>query len=142
MSADPTARWLKFAAILVVLTGVMFAFAAYPPTAWPLLALADLTFWPFDGAQSLAAPETRLAYGVGGGVMAGWGVMIWLLVDRVWPRDPQTARLLILTGLIAWFVIDSAASVAADAPWNVLVNVGFLLIFLLPLTVGGKRRSG
>jgi hypothetical protein len=141
MTTDSTARWLKLAAIVVILVGIGFTLAAHPATEWPLLALADITFWPYDGAQSLAAPETRLAYGVGGGVMAGWGVMIWLLVDRVWPRDPQTVRLLILAGIVTWFVLDSAASFAAGAPWNVLVNVGFLAIFLLPLTLGGNSRA-
>lgn len=141
MPTDPTATWLKRAAVFVVLVGVLIALGAHPATAWPVLVLADLTLWPLDGAQSLAAPETRLIYGIAGGVMAGWGVMIWLLVDRVWPRDPKTARYLILTALFTWFAIDSAASFAAGAPLNVVVNIGFLAIFLVPLMARRKSET-
>lgn len=142
MTANPTAKRLKLAAAFVVLAGIVIAFGAHPATAWPVALLADLTFWPPDGAQSLAAPETRLVYGVCGGVMAGWGVMIWLVADRLYDRDPQTARLLVLAGLAVWFVTDSAASLAAGAPLNLVVNLAFLAIFLVPLMLGGKAGSG
>lgn len=138
MPTDRTAARLKLAAALVVIVGLLIALGAHPATAWPAILLADVTFWPLDGAQSLAAPETRLAYAVLGGVMAGWGATIWLIADRLYARDPATARGLVLAGLAVWFVTDSAASLAAGAPLNLVVNVGFLAVFLAAL----GRRSG
>ena len=53
--------WLKTAsAILMIGFGLMFAIAAYPPTSGVADLFVDLLFWPLDGAQSLAAPETRI----------------------------------------------------------------------------------
>jgi hypothetical protein len=141
MSSDPAINRLKFAAGLVMIFGVLVALGAHPATAWPVETLADIILWPFDGAQDFAARETRVMSGIGGGVMAGWGVMLWLVAARVYPKDPVTGRLLIVDGIVVWFVIDSAASLAAGAPLNVLFNIGFLAIFLTPLLLPAKRRE-
>ena len=42
-------------------------------------------------------------------------------------------RCIILTGVIVWFVIDSAGSIVAGAPFNAVMNVGFLLMFEIPI---------
>jgi hypothetical protein len=64
--------------------------------------------------------------------------MIWLVAGRLYPRDPELARTLILASVAAWFVIDSLGSVAAGAPLNAVLNVVFLLVFWLPLR---RRRE-
>jgi hypothetical protein len=86
-----------------------------------------------DGAQDLAAPETRLISAIGGGVMAGWGVLLWMLSTQLFPRDPALAAKLIITSIVTWFVIDSTGSMLAGAPLNAAFNVSFLLVFCVPL---------
>ena len=133
MSRKSTEMWLKIGAELVMVFGVLIAAAAIPALAAPTRFLTDLIFFPMDGAQTIGAPETRLIMAIGGGVMLGWGVTLWLLVTRLYPREPELARQIILTGVIAWFVVDSAGSILAGAPLNAAFNVLFLLIFLVPL---------
>jgi hypothetical protein len=133
MQAQPTRFWLRSASAIVIGFGVLVALAAFPATAGPTLLLTDLIFWPFDGAQSLGAPETRLLCAIGGGLMAGWGVLLWLVATQLYPREPELARTMILYSTGTWFVIDSLGSIAAGAPLNALLNVGFLLAFVLPL---------
>lgn len=133
MPADKTQTWLKVASALTIGFGLLIGLAAHPATAGVTLVLTDLIFWPVDGAQTLAAPETRLLCAIIGGVMAGWGLMMWLVTTRLYPRDPALARMLILTGIGTWFVIDCAGSLVAGAPLNVLFNVVFLLLFVIPL---------
>ena len=65
--------------------------------------------------------------------------MIWLVLDLVAPRDPVAARRIILISAGLWFVTDCAGSFAAAAPMNALFNLGFLLIFVLPLLRTGAR---
>lgn len=133
MTQESTALWLKFGSGLTVFFGALIAAAAVPALAAPTAFLADLIFFPLDGTQSVAAPETRLMNAIGGGVMVGWGIMLWLAATRLLPTNPALAKQMILTSVIAWFVVDSTGSVLSGAPLNAVFNVSFLLIFCLPL---------
>ena len=141
MQVHATQFWLKIASAIVIGFGGVIALAALPATAGPTLFLTDLIFWPVDGAQSLSAPETRLFCAIDGGLLAGWGVMLWLVTTQLYPREPELARTMILYGIGVWFVIDSLGSIAARAPLNALFNVGFLLAFVLPLKRSMERAA-
>jgi hypothetical protein len=136
MSPQANLTVMKSAAALVVGFGILSVLGAYPATAEPLRVLIDLIFWPVDGMEDLSAPATRLICAIGGGLMVGWGLMLWQVVTRLYPRDPALARQMILTSVSAWFLVDSAGSLAAGAPLNALLNIGFLLAFVLPLRSG------
>lgn len=132
MTQEQAAGWLKFGAAFVVLFGLMMAAASVQSLAAPMAWMLDLVFFPLDGAQTMADPVTRLLSAICGGVMVGWGAMIWLLVTRLLPREPTLVRQLILTGICAWFVVDSTGSVLSGGHWNALGNLGFLLLFVVP----------
>ncbi len=133
MPSQSTIAWLRIASATVVGFGILAALAALPATSMPIQMMVDLIFWPVDGAPGEWGPQTRFVSGVGGGVMTGWGVMLWLVSTRLYPRDPELGRTLILTSIGIWFVVDSAASIAAGAPLNAFLNVSFLVIFYVPL---------
>lgn len=133
METNATVFWLKVASAMVIGFGLAVALAALPAAAEPMRLFTDLVFWPFDGGQSLAAPEARIYCAVGGGVMVGWGVMMWRISTSLYPRDPELARSLILASAFSWFAVDSLASVAAGAPLNAVLNVPFLLIIIAPV---------
>jgi hypothetical protein len=124
---------MKTAAALVVGFGVLALMGAHPATAEPLRFLIDMVFWPVNGAEDLSASATRLVCAIGGGLMVGWGLMLWQVATRLYPRDPELARTMILTSIGAWFIVDSAGSIAAGAPVNAVLNIGFLLAFTIPL---------
>jgi hypothetical protein len=133
MNQDTTLRWLKFGSALTIFFGILVAAAATPFGAMPTQFLADLIFFPIDGAQDISAPETRLMSAIGGGVMAGWGVLLWMLSTQLFPSDQRLAARLIIASIVTWFVIDSAGSIIAGAPLNAAFNVSFLFIFCVPL---------
>jgi hypothetical protein len=133
MDTNPTVRTLKIASAVVIAFGILGAMAAIPALSGPMLLLTDIAFWPLDGAQSMAAPETRLFIAIAGGLTVGLGVAMWLLATRLYPREPELARSIILTSLISWFLVDGIGSTLAGAPFNVLLNAGFLLMFVVPL---------
>ncbi len=138
MHEQTTMNILKFASALVIGFGVVVAIAAYPPTAGITRFLLDLIKWPLDGAQEISSPEMRFLCAVSGGVMVGWGVLLWLVVTRLYPKDPVLARTMILASIGIWFVIDSTASILAGASLNALLNISFLVLFVLPVL---RRRS-
>lgn len=126
-------KGLRFAAGVTAITGLALALAAVPALNLPVRVLADLLIWPLDGAETLAASETRLAFAIAGGVMAGWGLMIWQLAGEPMQRAPDATRAIIRTSILVWFLVDSLASVAAGVPLNVLGNLVFLALFLVPM---------
>ena len=126
-------KGLRFAAAVTLATGLALALAASPLLNLPARLLADLLIWPMDGTETLATSETRLMLAIGGGVMTGWGLMIWQLAGEPLQRAPQATRAIIRTSILVWFLVDSLASVAAGVPLNVLGNLVFLALFLLPM---------
>ena len=138
MTQDTTIFWLQAGAGLTIFFGLLIAVASTPVAAMPVEFLADLIFFPLDGAQNTGAPETRLMNAIGGGVMTGWGLMLWMLATRLYPREPALAKQLIVTSIVAWYIVDSTGSVLAGAPLNAVFNVSFLLIFCVPLWLAGR----
>lgn len=124
---------LKAGCIILMVFGIMFAAAAAPALSYPAMFFVDLAIWPLDGTQSLAAPETRLLCAVGGGMLVGWGALLYLVSDQLIGREPALVRKFVLISICSWFVVDSLGSVAAGAPVNALFNIGFLLLFAVPV---------
>ena len=68
-----------------------------------------------------------------GGFLFGWGVMILGLRHWVYDVAPEPTRRAVVAGLLAWFFLDSAGSMAAGAPSNAVFNVVVLLLAVGPL---------
>ncbi len=142
MSNQATVTWLKAASAVVIAFGLLMAPASIPAASGPTGLLVDLVFWPVNGAEGIPSPEMRLLCAITGGLLVGWGAMIWLVATRLYPREPALARGIILTSAGAWFIVDSVGSVAAGAPLNAALNVGFLLLFVLPLWRPAEAAHG
>lgn len=141
MQAQTRIVWLKIASEVFVLFGLLIAFASIPSAAAPTLFLADLIFWPVDGVQAVTTETNRLLSAILGGVMVGWGVLLYLLTTRLYPRDSDFARMLITASIGTWFFVDSLGSIAAGAPLNALFNLGFLAMFMIPLWLPGSPST-
>jgi hypothetical protein len=128
-----SAIWLQVACAMAVATGLVAAAASFPATDRLWLFLFDLLKWPIDGNPSQFDLTTRAVNAVLGGVMVGWGTLMFLLVRNFLNNDFPLVRKLILVSIVAWFVVDSTGSFLAELPGNVLLNVSFLCLFLPPL---------
>ena len=125
--------WLRVTAIVVGSFGPVFFLGAMPETVEPARLTLDILSWPIDGATTFASPDTRFLSAVTGGFLLGWGVMIWCLSSWVYDTAPEGVRRTVLTGVLAWFVLDSAGSIASGNASNALFNVIVLLVAVGPL---------
>jgi hypothetical protein len=141
MTIDTRVRWLQVGAGITMGFGLLIAAAALPALSGPAALLLDFVFFPVDGLQAPDGAAARLLSAIGGGMTFGAGAMLWVIATRVYPADPALGRTLILTGVGCWFVVDSLMSVAAGAPLNAFLNVGFLLVFLVPVWTGPEMGS-
>ena len=125
--------WLLIAAIVVGAFGPIFSLGAVESTSEPARLTLDVLSWPVDGRQSFAFPSMRFLTAITGGFLFGWGVLIWSLRRWVYDVAPELVRRSVLTSLLAWFVLDSAGSIASGNPTNALFNILVLLICVGPM---------
>lgn len=125
--------WLKIAAIVVGSFGPIFFFGTMGATSEPARWTLDLLIWPIDGAQTLAAKETRFILALSGGFLLGWGVTVWCLSAWVYDAAPEGVRKSVVVGFLGWFILDGAGSIAAGVAINVVPNILILLIGVGPL---------
>lgn len=125
--------WLKIAAIVVGSFGPIFFLGTMLATAEPARWTLDLLSWPLDGAPTYEAYGTRFLSALTGGFLLGWGVTIWCLSEWVYDAAPEGVRRSVLVGIGAWFILDSAGSIASGTASNVLFNVAILVVAVGPL---------
>jgi hypothetical protein len=125
--------WLLVTAIVVGAFGPVFALGTMVATSEPARWTLDFLSWPLDGTQTFASPDTRFLSALTGGFLFGWGVMIWCLRAWVYDAAPEAVRRTVVTSLLAWFVLDSAGSIASGTPSNAVFNIFVLLLAVGPL---------
>lgn len=125
--------WLKVTAIVVGSFGPVFFLGTMAETAEPARLTLDILSWPVDGATTYESADTRFLSALTGGFLFGWGVMIWCLSAWVYDAAPEGVRRAVITGVLAWFVLDSAGSIASGNTSNALFNVAVLLLAVGPL---------
>lgn len=133
MTIEQASKWMQAGSAMVIVFGVMIALGAHQGLNGPLVFLADVMIWPFDGVQTGNATEFHLLSAIGGGVMVGWGLMLLMLSGRGMREAPALSKTLITYSIVCWFIVDTTGSIITNAPINALGNLGFLAIFLLPL---------
>ena len=133
--------WLKVTAIVIGSFGPIFFLGTMEPTIEPIRFTMDLLSWPIDGAQTYEHPDTRFLSALTGGFLLGWGVLTWRLSTLVYDAAPEAVRKAVLSGILAWFVLDSAGSIASGNASNALFNVVILLIGVGPLWLPARQTK-
>jgi hypothetical protein len=125
--------WLKITAVTVGSFGPAFFLGTMQATREPVRFTMDILSWPLDGATTFDHPDTAFLSALAGGFLLGWGVLIWCLSVWVYDAAPEPVRRSVLTSLLAWFVLDSAGSVASGNASNVVFNLFILLVAVGPM---------
>jgi hypothetical protein len=125
--------WLKVTAIVVGSFGPVFFLGTMVATSELARLTLDILSWPLDGIQTYTSPDTRFLSALTGGFLFGWGVMIWCLSEWVYDAQPEVVRRAVVAGILAWFVLDSAGSIASGTPSNAFFNIIVLLLAVGPL---------
>ena len=118
--------------------GPIFFLGTMEFTSEPARLTLDLLSWPIDGVTTYQSPDTRFLSALTGGFLMGWGVMIWCLAVGVYDKAPEAIRRTVLTGILAWFCLDSMGSIASGNASNAFFNVIVLLIAVGPLWLPAK----
>jgi hypothetical protein len=120
--------------VAVGLTGAFGLFLILAP-AQGLLLFGWIAFGempPVAGLPVTAHPYLMFLHGVLGAVMLGWAALIGLVL-RAQTADPRWPLRAIALSVGLWFVVDTSWSLARGFPGNALLNLGFGLLFAVPL---------
>ena len=125
--------WLKVTAFVVGSFGPVFFLGTMTATLEPARLTLDILSWPVDGMTTYESPDTRFLSALTGGFLLGWGVTIWFLSEYVYDLAPEPVRKAVLFGVLSWFFLDSAGSIASGNPSNAFFNILVLLLAVGPL---------
>ncbi|PSL20621.1 excinuclease ABC subunit A [Shimia abyssi] len=141
MTHDRSVTYLKRASAISIGFGLLMFLSILlglePAFAWFL----DLAHLPLDGTQGFASDSELLLGAICGGLLAGFGVVMWRITIDVYAKHPALGARIIKAGIVTWFLIDSTGSVLAGAWFNVVLNSGFLALFMLPLFLSNMATS-
>lgn len=133
MSSTRAATWLSFVSLLTIVIGLVAAFGAADATDAGWAKLFDILDWPIDDDPSGFDTRGHQLNAVLGGVMAGWGALMFSIVRTQFAAGDHRLARPMITAVLLWFVVDSAGSVVAGLPGNVVLNVSFVALFVPPL---------
>lgn len=126
---DAAERSIKGAAIITAGFGLFLAISSTDATDGLLRYCADLVFFRRGEGPDHLTDTNHLVDAIAGGVMVGWGVMFWLLADRLLHTAPKQIKHIMITSLACWFMVDSAGSIASGGWLNAVLNLSFPIMF-------------
>ena len=125
---------LKLASLSLVAFGLLNVFALFTPLDAVMAIFVNLAHLaPLSTEQALDNGAARLWIGISGGLLAGFGTTPYLVARDVYGQYPDLGRRIVLAAIMSWYVVDSAGSVAAGAPFNAVINLVFLACFAVPV---------
>jgi hypothetical protein len=133
-------RWLSVWCWAVCALGAALMGGAFEATSGPSRLLLQVA-GGWEAAELDRA--LRFALGLMGAVTFGWG-LTWMAAIRAAHQLGAAGRPiwgLLTVGAMAWFVVDSAISIATGFTLNAVSNAGFVAAFLLPVLRCGMLRD-
>lgn len=125
--------WMLVTAFVVGAFGPVFTLATVPVSEGFARLTLDVLAWPVDGVQRYSDQSMRFLSALTGGFLFGWGVMILCLRQWLYDLAPEPTRRTVVVGLLAWFFLDTAGSIAAGVPSNAAFNVLVLVLCVGPM---------
>ncbi len=127
-------KWLVVANVIAVCVGLLVAFASESIVFDVYNHYTREVYFAGVEASADTARMMRWLFGVIGGTIVGFHVIMIFLAVSPFRRRERWAHRAMVAGMLAWFVIDSALSLREGALHNVLlINIPALVMIGIPL---------
>lgn len=144
---DPSIeRWRTWLLVVSLAVGAFGLLLVLAPSA-ARRTFSAMLYGATHTLETFGAEQVRyvsLAHAVLGGVMVGWSIALFCAIRSFFSTQPRATWNLVAGSLAAWFVPDTGYSLASGYWQNAVLNLGFALLFAIPLwaTRGARRRAG
>lgn len=129
-------KWLTWANVMTLVVGLLVAFAG---NSIFFELHNEYTAEVFFDSEVMSDEVVRLKswlFGIIGGSIVGFHTLMIMISEYAFKRRERWAYWALWTGLLSWFVIDSAVSWYYGAIHNiVLINLVALVLIGLPLVM-------
>ena len=123
-------KWLQFVLLAVLVYSLLLVFVG--STAGTLFSWFG--FGPDDSIDTSAVRDyLLLPYMVLGAVMAGWVLLMLLLVRGPLNDGAPWARKFLIQSLSLWFLLDTSMSFVLGYPSHALFNIPLAIALVVPL---------
>ena len=123
-------RWLLILGILFVVLGIVMTL----PFGTNLFdGLINPVFWENGAIPDNANAFKTFVYGVLGASMVGWGVLFAFIAYYPFRQKEKWAWNCLVTGFTLWFIFGQYVSVSAGVYANVVADIVFFALVMLPL---------
>ena len=119
--------------VLVIISGAGIAILGDTFIYDPFNSVFDAYFWGDAPVPEQAQRFRAWVYGVLGGAMAGWGFCLYFIMRHAFHKKEKWAWNAISVSLVAWFILDTGASLWWGVTANVILNSAILVAFAVPL---------
>jgi hypothetical protein len=134
-------RWLVLVSIGVMLFGLsMIVFPDLIEALFNVVAFQNREIDDLFGAE--AVHYIQFVYGVLGAVMAGWMIPLLFILFGAFRRGEREGWLAIALSIGLWFVVDTVWSAYMGFWGNVVLNIGFFLLYFVPLAATFRSFYG
>ena len=137
MTPQTCAKFLTIIGYGFVIFGLVWVTTSFAGYDRPGRILLDVLHWPIDGVPSNPSVESRWMGGIGAGLTMGIGFFFAKVFAPIIALDDLKTGTIVrqgaLIGLLAWFIVDGAGSVASGVPSNVAFNTIFFFAAVIPL---------
>jgi hypothetical protein len=99
-------------------------------------------FWGTADVADGVKGFQRWIYGAWGATVAGWGIFVTFIAHYPFQRKEKWSWNCLLSGVLVWFMIDTAFSAYFNVYINLILNVFLFAVVLLPLVSTRKHFAG
>ena len=126
-------RWLLIVGILISVFGTLMAFLSGTPLFDSFDNQIDPAFWGLNAVEENAKTFQQWVYGVWGATIAGWGIFVTFIAQYPFRNRERWSWNCLVTGVLAWFVLDTSISIYCSVYFNVAFNMALLILAMLPV---------
>ena len=129
---DFWAKWLLAVSTGVALFGILLVILpGWTRQFFSLLLYGNTGY--LDAFDVEALKYISLTHAVLGSCLAGWGIVLFILVKKMVHAHLKTVRMIVAVSVLCWFIPDTAFSLLYGFWPNAVLNSGFLVLFAIPL---------
>ncbi|OHD30880.1 MAG: hypothetical protein A2086_06320 [Spirochaetes bacterium GWD1_27_9] len=125
-------------AILFFFIGLFIVFFNNTPLFSIINKLIDPIFWTNEIISNGTLRYKSFSWGYIGMLNAIWGLYLYFIVKFALMKREKWAWMCIAVSIIIWFILDTWFSISNDLYFNVIVNILFMVSFIIPLILTRK----
>ena len=135
MNQQTGATVVKYFSYILFVNAIIWGLAPFPIFDAPARLYLDMLYWPIGDGLPVWNQNLIWFSAIGAGLLIALAIVYRLIVyPAVLEGNHSIVRAAIIAG-IAWFIVDSAGSIAAGVFSNAVINLITLIPLIGPLLI-------